>query len=137
MNLLDRVCWIDLPSHTDPRGTLTAIEGSSTIPFEIRRVFYLTEVTADRAGHAHRDTQQVLIGVAGSLCVEVSDGSEFRSFRMHTSREGLYVPPMVFVRLKEFSSGAVLLALASTPYDPTKSIRSWDEYLVEMKIPAA
>src|SRR5712691_997873 len=129
MSLLDQVRWIDLPTRTDARGTLTAIEGSETIPFEIKRVFYLTDVVADRAGHAHRDTDQVVIGLAGRLNVETSDGRETRSFSIDGSHKGLYLPPMVFVRLKDFSRGAVMLALASTHYDPARSIRSWEEYL--------
>lgn len=135
MNLLDRVCWIDLPAHADGRGTLTAIEASETIPFEIKRVFYLADIVADRAGHAHRDTHQVVIGLAGSFDVEVSDGRQVRSFPMQTPSKGLYLPPMLFVRLKNFSPGAVMLALASTHYDRAKSIRSWEEYLSEMHAP--
>jgi len=92
-------------------------------------VFYLTDVVADRAGHAHRDTDQLVIGLAGSLNVETSDGRETRSFSIDGSHKGLYLPPMVFVRLKDFSRGAVMLALASTHYDPARSIRSWEEYL--------
>lgn len=129
MGLLDLVRWIDLHPNSDARGSLTAVEGAQTIPFEIKRVFYLTDVVADRAGHAHRDTHQFVIGVAGRFTVEVSDGHQTSSFPIQGSDRGLYLPPMVFVRLLDFSPGAVLLALASTHYDPSKSIRSWEDFL--------
>jgi len=132
MNLLDSVRWIDFCPHPDDRGTLTAIESSQSIPFDIKRVFYLTDVIADRAGHAHRDTHQVVVGLAGSFTVEVSDGFENRSFEINRSDRGLYLPPMTFVRLKNFSPGAVMLALASTHYDPANSIRSWDGFVAAL-----
>lgn len=132
MNPTDPVRWIEFSPHQDPRGILTAIEGSQTIPFAIKRIFYLTDVIADRAGHAHRDTHQVLVGLAGSFTVEVSDGVRNRSFEMDRSDRGLYLPPMTFTRLKNFSPGAVMLALASTPYQPAKSIRSWEEFVAAL-----
>jgi len=132
MNLLDSVRWIDFSPNPDHRGTLTAIESSQTIPFDIKRVFYLTDVIADRAGHAHRDTHQVVVGLAGSFTVEVSDGFQNRSFEITCSDRGLYLPPMTFVRLKNFSPGAVMLALASTHYEPAKSIRSWEGFLAAL-----
>ncbi len=129
MSVLELVRWIELQPYTDSRGTLTAIEGCQTIPFEIKRVFFLTGVVAERAGHAHRDTHQVLIGLSGCFQVELSDGREHRSIAVDRSDRGLYLPPMTFARLVDFSPGAVMLALASTHYDPTRSIRSWDEFL--------
>jgi dTDP-4-dehydrorhamnose 3,5-epimerase-like enzyme len=129
MNVLDSVHWVDLQPHADARGVLTAVEGAETIPFAIARVFYLTGVVADRAGHAHRDTQQFVIGLAGRFDVEVSDGRQTRVYPVRGSDRGLYLPPMVFVRLKAFSSDAVMLVLASTHYDPTRSIRSWEDFL--------
>lgn len=133
MGLLDSVRWIDLCPNRDARGVLTAIEGARTIPFEIKRVFYLTDLVADRAGHAHRDTDQLVIGVAGHFDVEVSDGRRTHSFQIRGSDRGLYLPPMVFVRLRNFSPGAVLVALASTHYDPARSIRSWEDFLQAME----
>ena len=132
MSPLDSVRWIDFSPNHDPRGTLTAIEGSQTIPFEIKRVFYLTDVVADRAGHAHRDTHELIVGLAGSFTVEVSDGLRNRSFEITAAHRGLYLPPMIFIRLRNFSPGTVMLALTSTHYDCAKSIRSWEEFLAAL-----
>ena len=129
MSTLDLVHWIDFQPNTDARGTLTAIESTRTVPFEIKRVFYLTDVASNRAGHAHRDTHQVVISLSGSFNVEVSDGRHNRTFSLDRWDKGLYLPPMIFVRLTDFSSGAVMLALASTHYDPARSIRSWEDFL--------
>ena len=122
------ITWIDLPSVRDSRGVLTAVEAERDVPFSIRRVFLIHHATADRGGHAHMDTDQVVTAAAGSLTVEVSDGTENRSFRLNDPTRGVYVPRMVFVRLKSFSKGAVCLVLASTHYDISRSFRTWEDY---------
>lgn len=129
MSRLALVRWIDLPFFRDERGTLTVIEGDSTIPFEIKRIYFVHSIKADRAGHAHRDTQQIMIGLVGALDVVLSDGTDVQSFRLAGTEKGLYVPPLLFIRLTRISGDAVLLVLASTHYDKSRSIRSWQEYL--------
>ena len=129
---LDEVRWISLPANADDRGTLTAIEGSKDIPFEIRRIFYMHHVSADRGGHAHRDTDQVVIGIAGRHEIEVSDGSRSLSFVLDDPNRGLYLPRMTFTVLREFSADAVSLVLASTHYDRSRSIRSFGEFLAAL-----
>ncbi|MEM7351318.1 MAG: FdtA/QdtA family cupin domain-containing protein [Acidobacteriota bacterium] len=126
---LDDLRWIDLPSIRDDRGVLTAIESGMDIPFEIRRLFYMHHVTADRGGHAHRDTDQVIVALAGSFRLELSDGRRHETYTMDDPTRGLYTPRMLFIRLFELSPDAVCLVLASSHYDIGKSIRSWDEYL--------
>lgn len=126
---LEAVRWLDFPSIEDARGVLTAVEGDKDLPFAIRRVFLVHHAVADRGGHAHLDTDQVVTAVAGSLTLEVSDGNDSRSFRLDNPRRGVYVPRMIFVQLKDFSKDAVCLALASTHYDMSRSLRSWGEYL--------
>jgi hypothetical protein len=129
MSQLNDVKWVDLPSKADERGVLTSIESGSDVGFDIKRVFYMHHITGDRGGHAHVDTDQVVIAVAGSLKMDVSDGVATRSYELNDPRCGVYTPRMVFIRLYDFSPGAVCLVLASTHYDMSKSVRSWEDYV--------
>lgn len=126
---LDEVRWIDLPSHADGRGTLTVLEGGSDLPFEIKRVYFVHEVVRERGGHAHRDTHQVVIAAAGSFEIALSDGTTERSYVLDDIRRGLYICPMLFIRLRNFSPDTVFVSLASTHYDSQRSIRSWEDYV--------
>ena len=134
MNRLNKVSWIEFPVNQDPRGNLIAIEGEQTIPFSIQRIFYMNKVIEDRGGHAHMDTDQIIIAINGSFNVTLSDGSEKQIFNFNDSEKGLFVPKMIFTELFEFSSDAVCLVLANTHYDIGKSIRTWQEYLNYIKI---
>lgn len=130
MGQIDLVKWIDLQPCHDSRGTLTAIEEEQTIPFRIRRVYFMHNLTtADRAGHAHRDTEQLLIPVAGSCELSLSNATETRIYKCEDPGRGLYIAPMLFIRVSGFSRDTVILVLASTHYDKSRSIRSWQEYL--------
>lgn len=132
---LDEVRWIDLPAVTDGRGTLTAVEATIDIPFEIRRIFYMHHISAGRGGHAHRDTDQVVIGISGRHVIEVKDAVRSLRFVLDDPNKGLYLPRMTFTNLMEFSEGAVSLVLASTHYDRTRSIRTFEEYLSLLQAP--
>lgn len=126
---LNAVRWIDLPSHQDARGVLTSIEATQDIPIDIKRIFYMHHVVADRGGHAHTDTDQVLIGMAGQFQVDLSDGTNSQTYWFNDPTKGLFVPRLIFTNLYNFSAGAVCLVLANTHYDMSKSIRSWEDYL--------
>lgn len=132
---LDEIRWINLPAVTDDRGTLTAVEATRDIPFEIRRIFYMHHISADRGGHAHRDTDQVVIGISGRHVIEVKDAERSLRFVLDDPDKGLYLPRMTFTSLMDFSPGAVSLVLASTHYDRTRSIRTFEEYLALLKLP--
>lgn len=121
---------IPFAANVDPRGTLTAIEDPTHVPFPIRRVFLVHDVdpATPRGGHAHRDTDQVILAAHGALNVRVTDGFEAESFRLDSPTFGLFVPRMLWVDLLDFSSDTVCLVLANTLYDQSRSIRSWDEY---------
>jgi dTDP-4-dehydrorhamnose 3,5-epimerase-like enzyme len=124
---------ISLPRIADPdgRGNLTFIEEGQQSPFEIRRVYYLYDVPggATRAGHAHRELQQLLIAMSGSFDVTVDDGVHKERYHLNRSYQGLYIPPMVWRYIDNFSSGSVCLALASEIYDETDYFRDYDEFL--------
>jgi hypothetical protein len=129
MSVLDAVRWIDLPSNVDSRGALTSIESEFDVPFEIRRVFYMHHIVADRGGHAHTDTDQVVIAAAGRFKMDLSDGTHFQTYTLDGPTRGVYTPRMVFIKLYGFSPDAVCLVLANTHYDMSRSIRSWEDYL--------
>jgi len=126
---LDAVRWIDLPSNADSRGVLTSIESGLDIPFEIKRIFYMHHIITDRGGHAHTDTDQVVIAAAGRFKMDLSDGTNTQTYALNDPTRGVYTPRMLFIELYDFSPGTICLVLASTYYDMSKSIRSWQDYL--------
>jgi dTDP-4-dehydrorhamnose 3,5-epimerase-like enzyme len=131
------ISWRKIQSIGDDRGYLSVIEGGQTIPFDVKRVFYMHDVAqgADRGGHAHRDTDQFAVAVHGSLKIVVSDGFESRVVVLDNPAWGVTLPRLTWTRLMNFSEGAVCLVLASTHYDISKSIRTWPEYLAERGVP--
>jgi hypothetical protein len=124
------VRWIDLPVRSDPRGALTII-GHDDIPFSIARLFYVRGVPAglERGGHAHRVTEQFVVAASGSFSLDLTDGAATRSFRLESPSRGVYIPPLVWDRLYDFSGDALCLVLVSTQYAESDYIRDWNEYL--------
>ena len=129
---LDDCRVIDLPRINDPRGNLTFVEGERHVPFEIRRVYYLYDVPggAERGGHAHRDLHQLIIAMSGSFDVVLDDGGRKRRFHLNRSYNGLYVCPMIWRELDNFSSGSVSMVLASNLYDPADYYRNYDQFVL-------
>ena len=127
MNIKD-INIISLKSIKDTRGYLTSIEEIRDIPIEIKRVFYMTEISASRGGHAHIDTDQILICIHGSFKLKVFDGNNFFTKNMNSQHEGIYIPRKLFVEMYDFSKHAVCLVLANTFYNINKSIRSLKDY---------
>jgi dTDP-4-dehydrorhamnose 3,5-epimerase-like enzyme len=122
---------IDLKKISDPKGNLTPIEGGRDIPFEIRSAFYTYDIPGGetRGGHAHIEMEQFIIAVSGSFEVNLDDGKERTSHFLNRSYYGLYVPPMVWRDLTNFSSGSVCLVFASLPYDERDYIRDHATFL--------
>ena len=122
---------IDLPKIHDPRGNLTFIEGGFLIPFNIQRVYYLYDVPggAERGGHAHKALHQLIIAMSGSFDVLLDDGKEKRRFNLNRSYVGLYVCPMIWRQLDNFSSGSVCLVLASNLYAEDDYYRDYAEFM--------
>ncbi len=129
---------IDLDKIAEQRGNLTVIEGGRTLPFDIRRVYYLYDVPggAERGGHAHKNLQQFIVAMSGSFDVVLHDGQRERRFHLNRSYFGVYVCPMTWRRLDNFSSGSVCLVLASEHYDESDYIRSFDGFLAATGAPA-
>ena len=121
---------IQLPRIEDPRGNLTFIEGSRHVPFDIQRVYYTYDVPGgtDRGGHAHKKLHQLIVAMSGSFDVTIHDGREKKTFHLNRSYEGLYVCPMIWRDLDNFSSGSVCMVLASSLYEVSDYYRDYDEY---------
>ena len=122
---------IGLPKIQDPRGNLTFIEGGEHIPFDIQRVYYLYDVPggSERGGHAHKALHQLIIAMSGSFDVMLDDGHEKKRFNLNRSYYGLYVCPMMWRELDNFSSGSVCMVLASNRYAEDDYYRDYNEYL--------
>jgi hypothetical protein len=124
---------ISLPKIQDPRGNLTFIEGGSHVDFDIQRVYYLYDVPggSSRGGHAHKALRQLIIAMSGSFDVLLDDGHEKKTFHLNRSYVGVYVCPMIWRELDNFSSGSVCMVLASNRYDEDDYYRDYDQFLRE------
>jgi dTDP-4-dehydrorhamnose 3,5-epimerase-like enzyme len=129
MPTLKDIQWMDLKSISDTRGVLTAIESEIDIPIEIKRIFYMHHVTDDRGGHAHLETDQLIIAISGSFKVELYDGFEKKEYFLNDPTKGLYVPRMIFLNLMNFTKDAVCMVLANTHYEENEYIRNIDDYI--------
>lgn len=122
---------VDLRKIHDVRGNLTPIEGGIDIPFDVKRIYYLYDVPSgeSRGAHAHKALQQLIIAANGSFTITLDDGTNKKAFTLNRPYQGLYVVPGIWRDLDDFSSGAVLLCLASEHYDAADYIRDYDEFL--------
>lgn len=122
---------IELPKIADQRGNLTFIENHRHIPFDIRRVYYLYDVPggAHRAAHGHRSLHQFMVAMSGSFDVTLDDGRDKRKFHLNRSYYGLYIPPMMWRDLDNFSSGSVCMVLASDFFDEADYYRDYAQFL--------
>lgn len=132
---LDKCKIVDLPKITDHRGNLTFIESGRHVPFDIKRTYYLYDVPggAARAAHGHRNLHQLMISMSGSFDVTLDDGHEKKVFQLNRSYYGLYIPPMMWRDLDNFSSGAVCMVLASDYYDESDYFRNYNEFLAAVR----
>ena len=134
MTLKERCRILEFGDLGDERGKLVVIEGNQDIPFEIKRVFYIygSDDTVVRGQHANRESEFVLINVAGTSKVRITDGKEEFIVELNRPMMGVYIPKMVWKDMYEFSCDSVLLVLASTHYDGKEYIRDYDEYIKEI-----
>lgn len=130
---------VDLPKISDPRGNLTFVEGGRHVPFDIARVYYLYDVPggAERGGHAHKQLRQLIIAMAGSFDVVLDDGRHKERVHLNRSYYGLLVDTMVWRELDNFSSGSVLMVLASTVYEESDYYRDYGEFIAALGNPTA
>ena len=131
---------VSLPRINDPRGNLTFIEGGTPstprhLPFGIERVYYLYDVPggAERGGHAHLGLYQFIIAMSGSFDITLDDGRQKVKYHLNRSYEGLYVCPMIWREIDNFSSGSVCLVLASAAYDEADYLRDYGDFLSRVR----
>lgn len=136
MHNMNRVKMLDFPQRGDERGHLVIAEGGKDIPFEIKRVFYIFGSDKDvvRGQHANKNSEFVLINVAGTSKVRVKDGEGNEAiYCLNRPHTGVYLPTMVWKDMYDFSEDSVLLCLASTHYEPNEYIRDYDEFVKLIK----
>ena len=123
--------WMNLTERSDERGCLTVIESMKCIPFEIKRVYYLTKLSSDapRGFHAHKELEQVAICLSGSCKVMLDNGTEKQWVVLESSSRAIRIEPMVWHEMKDFSRDCVFLVLASEYYDESDYIREYSEFL--------
>lgn len=117
--------------HSDRNGNISVVENNLTVPFEVKRTYYLYDVPGgeSRGGHAHKDLSQLIIAASGSFTVTLDDGNVKRTFMLNRPYQGLYVVPGIWRTLDDFSSGAVCLVLASHVYDENDYIRDYNDFI--------
>lgn len=135
MTLKERCPVLFFDELGDERGHLVVVEGNQSIPFEIKRIFYIygSDPAVVRGQHANRESEFVLINVAGTSKVRITDGSEEYIIELDRPHMGVYLPKMIWKDMYDFSADSVLLVLASTHYDGSEYIRDYNEYLRIMK----
>lgn len=117
--------------HSDSRGNISVVENGETVPFDVKRLYYLYDVPGgeSRGGHAHKNLSQLIIAASGSFTVTLDDGMVKRAFNLNRPYQGLLVKPGVWRNLDDFSSGSVCLVLASEKYDENDYIRDYKEFI--------
>ena len=120
---------IEIPRITDPRGNLAVIE-KNTLPYEVKRVYYLYDVPSDayRGGHSHKECMEFLVALSGSFEVVLDDGTSKKRVTLNKPNKGLLIPTGIWRELENFSSGAVCLVLASQEYEEEDYIRDYDAF---------
>ena len=122
--------------HSDRKGNISVVENGKTLPFDVKRVYYLYDVPGgeSRGSHAHKELEQLIVAASGSFRVTLDDGNVKRSFFLNRPYQGLYVKPGLWRDLDDFSSGAVCMVLASEVYHAEDYIRDYDGFLRFRKI---
>jgi hypothetical protein len=117
--------------HSDRKGNLTVVENGVTLPFDVKRVYYLYDVPGgeSRGAHAHKELEQLIVAASGSFKVTLDDAKIKRTFFLNRPYQGLYVKPGMWRDLEDFSSGAVCMVLASEVYQAEDYIRDYQEFL--------
>lgn len=117
--------------HSQRKGDISVIENGETIPFDVKRIYYLYDVPGgeSRGGHAHKELQQLILAASGSFTVTLDDGKVRRTFNLNRPYQGLLVKPGIWRTLDDFSSGSVCLVLASEKYDALDYIRDYNEFV--------
>jgi len=122
---------IELDKHHHEKGSISVVENNETVPFDVKRVYYLYDIPGgeSRGGHAHKDLYQLIIAASGSFRVILDDGNKKHNFILNRPYQALYIVPGIWRELDDFSSGSVCLVLASSFYDENDYIRNYNEFI--------
>lgn len=132
----NEVAFVEFPWHGDDRGKLVVVEGKKDIPFDMKRIFYIygSDKNVVRGKHANRRSSFVLVNVMGSCRIKVTDGRGlFTVYELNRPHTGLYLPPMIWKEMYDFSSDSVLLCISSELYDANEYIRDYGEFVEIVK----
>ena len=123
--------WVDFPSLGDERGSLVALEADKTVPFGVKRVYYIfgTQQNVARGFHAHYNLKQVAICVTGKCRMVLDDGRSREEIWLDSPTKGLLIGDLVWREMHDFSEDCVLLVLASEHYDEDDYIRDHDKFI--------
>ena len=126
---------INLPKISDSNGNLTFVESCKHIPFDIRRIYYLYDIPGGsfRGSHAHKNLHQFIIAISGSFDIEIDDGNTKKRFHLNRPYFGLYLPPMMWRFLDNFSSGSVCMVMASEIFNEADYLRDYSQFLSHVK----
>jgi dTDP-4-dehydrorhamnose 3,5-epimerase-like enzyme len=127
---IDDCLLLELPRIPRPEGNITPVEPGRPVPFEIARVYYLYDIPAGvtRAGHAHRELEQMFVAVMGAFTVVLRDGRGGKAVELNRGHVGLYVPKLIWRELVNFSGGSICLVLTSLPYDEGDYVRDYADF---------
>ncbi|MDX9694351.1 MAG: FdtA/QdtA family cupin domain-containing protein [Bacteroidales bacterium] len=117
--------------HSDRKGNITVVENNKTIPFDVKRAYYLYDIPGgeERGAHAHKELRQLIIAASGSFDVVLNDGNVKRTFTLNRPYQGLLVVPGIWRELNNFSSGSVCLVLASHSFEAEDYIRDYNDFI--------
>ena len=122
---------IHLPKIYNPAGSITPVQNSTEIPFDVKRIFYLYDIPGgvDRGGHAHHTLEQFVIAASGSFDITIDDGHSKKTIQLNRPYMGLHIKPMIWDYMSNFSSGAIVLVLAADFYNAADYIRDYKKFL--------
>jgi len=129
---------IDLPRITDPQGNLTFIQSKEQVPFAIERVYYIYDIPggSKRGGHAHKGLHQLIVPLSGSFDIMIDDGRATTTFHLNRPFRGLYVCPLIWREIDNFSSGSVCMVVASNAYDEDDYYRDYKDFTAALSTSA-
>ncbi len=122
--------WITIPKIEDYRGNIAVLE-KDTLPFEMKRVYYLFDVpsTAKRGGHAHKAQLELLIPLSGSFDVVLKNSTTQQTVTLNKPDKGLLIKANTWRELENFSSGSVCLVISSGEFLESDYIRDYEDYV--------
>ena len=127
---MEKVKLINLPKIKDPRGNLSFFENSNHLPFEIKRTYWIYDVSGGeyRGGHAFKESHEFIVALSGSFDVVLHDGRQEIKYSLNRSYTGLYVPNLIWRRLESFSTNSLALIVSNIGYNEKDYIRGFDEF---------